>query len=125
MEASMGYAAVLQPKVVLWQKVLQFVQAVVVLSDSLPNNDFHQLRHRLRSIADDVPESLRIGFSQERKIDKMKSLIKAYGSLEECREYLGLVELLRYGSTRDLIKQIDELSKMLSLDSQDIEKIIS
>ena len=44
----------------------------------------------------------------------------AQGSLEECRYYLILAQDLNYGDSGDLMRQVEEISRMLSAYSKAI-----
>jgi hypothetical protein len=47
------------------------------------------------------------------KIKKIRGFIKVGGALAECKEYLDLIHILRYGKTKQIIEQIDDVSSML------------
>ena len=100
----------------LWNKVARLVQEIIAFSESLPANELYQLKTRLINSAVSVPGNIEDGYRKDKKIDRIRSLIKVNGTLAECRDYLLLIERLRYGNTRYLVDQLDDVSLSISED---------
>ena len=92
----------------------EIVFSIVNLGDQLPNNESYFLRNKIRSCAltarDAIGDAM---LSDIRKMDRIRSIIKAETSLGECREYLDLAEQLRYVNTKDIVAKIDKASRLI------------
>ena len=53
------------------------------------------------------------GFKKRGRSDKVRFMNISQGSLEECRYYLILADDLGYGDPKNLMKQLEEVSKLL------------
>jgi four helix bundle protein len=116
MEVIMKYSNKLTKRELVWVKASSLARSIISLSETLPENQIYQLNMRLKNSAVSVPVNIVEGFSKIKKIDKIRSFIKANGTLAECRDYLSLVQQLKYGNTNHLIAQIDELAVLLNED---------
>jgi four helix bundle protein len=98
---------------VVWQKSHSFVLATYRLSADFPKSETYGLVSQLRRAAVSVPANIAEGFKRSGRADKARMLNIAEGSLEECRYYLILANDLGYGSTQDLLAQLDEVGRIL------------
>jgi four helix bundle protein len=80
-----------------------------------------QFRRAAVSIAANIAE----GFKKKGRLDKVRFMNVAQGSLEESRYYLILTRDLRYADPLDLFGQLDEVSKLLSRYSGAISDSVS
>ena len=94
----------------------RLVDSIQLLSNNLPNPDFLGIKSNLISSIRMMPDKIEQGLRPNRKIDKVRSLIKATGALSEIKDYLSLVEELNYGETKDIINQLESVSAMLTSD---------
>jgi four helix bundle protein len=69
-----------------------------------------QMRRAAVSIAVNIVE----GFAKRSRADKARFLNMAEGSLEESRYFLILAEDLGYGKTEALLRQVEEVSRLLN-----------
>jgi four helix bundle protein len=99
----------------VWQKAHQFVLTVYEYSASFPRVETYGLTSQLRRAAVSIPANISEGFRRRGKPDKARFLNIAQGSLEECRYYLILTQDLNYGSTEELMSQIEQVSRMLQM----------
>lgn len=98
---------------IVWQKAHQFVLSVYRYTGSLPKNELYGLISQARRAAVSIPANIAEGFKKKTKPDKARYLNIAQGSLEECRYYLILTRDLGYGETAELLRQLEEVSKLL------------
>ena len=68
-----------------------------------------------------MPANIAEGFRKRTDGDKIRFMNCSQGSLEECRYYLILVKDLGYAETADLLKQVQEVSKLLDAYVKGIE----
>ncbi|MFP4528974.1 MAG: four helix bundle protein [Candidatus Kapaibacterium sp.] len=97
----------------LREKAIRLVQSIDSFTDSLPLSEIYQLRKRLKYCISNLPPNIEKGLKDSGKLNRIRCFIKANGSLEECREYLELVEKLKYAPTDKLKEQVDEIRQLL------------
>jgi len=107
---------------VVWQKSHQLVLEVYRISKDFPNTEVYGLSAQLRRAAVSVAANIAEGFRKRGKLDKVRFLNMAEGSIEECRYYLILAEDLKYCPTAGLLERIEEISKLLNSYSKAILK---
>lgn len=98
---------------IVWQKSHQFVLSVYRLSQSFPRQEMYGLTSQFRRAAISVPANIAEGFKKKGRLDKVRFMNIAQGSLEECRYYLILTRDLSYGDPSMLQDQLEEVSKLL------------
>lgn len=99
---------------IVWQKAHQFVLGTYRLSKQFPREEIYGLTSQFRRAAISIPANIAEGFKKTGRPDKARFMNMAQGSLEECRYYLILTRDLGYGDTRNLLCQLEEVSKLLS-----------
>ena len=104
----------------VWQKAHQFVLEVYRYSAEFPRLEVYGLSAQLRRAAVSIPANVAEGFRRRGKPDKARFMNIAQGSLEECRYYLILAKDLNYGDSGELLRQLEEVSRMLSVYSKAI-----
>jgi four helix bundle protein len=112
MEASRAPARKFEDLVV-WQKAHQLVLAIYSFTERFPKSEIYGLTPQLRRAAVSIPANIAEGFKRKGRADKARMLNIAEASLDECRYYLILTADLNYGSTVDLITQLDEVGRIL------------
>src|SRR5258706_10320375 len=98
---------------IVWQKAHAFVLRVYQLTARFPKEELFGLTSQLRRAAVSIPANIAEGFKKLGKPDKLRFYNTSQGSLEECRYYLMLARDLKYGDTQDMLRQIDEVSRLL------------
>lgn len=101
---------------VIWRKADELVKLINGFTNRIPNDDIniYELRRRLKNCVASIPEFIEEGFKQNTKINKIRSIIKATSSLDECKDYLALVNRMKIGNSEKLISMIDDLQSMLN-----------
>ena len=99
---------------VVWQKAHQFVLGVYRLSKGFPREENYGLTSQFRRAAVSIAANIAEGFKKKGRLDKVRFMNVAQGSLEECRYYLILTRDLGYADPLELFGQLEEVSKLLS-----------
>lgn len=98
---------------IVWQKAHEFVLEVYKYTDFLPKGEIFGLTSQLRRAAVSIPANIVEGFKKQDQQDNARYLNIAQGSLEECRYYLILTSDLGYGTTKNLMVQLEDVSRLL------------
>ncbi|HEW79550.1 MAG TPA: four helix bundle protein [Phycisphaerales bacterium] len=107
---------------IVWQKAHQFVLSVYRFTFGFPKNEIYGLTSQFRRAAVSIAANIAEGFKKTGTADTIRFFNISQGSLEECRYYLILVNDLGYGDTRELLNQVDEVSRLLAGYSNAIKK---
>ena len=97
----------------VWQKAHALVLAVYRFTERFPRHELFGLVSQLRRAAVSVPANIAEGFKKRGRSDKARFYNIAQGSLEECRYYLILARDLSYGDVRQLMEDLEQVSRML------------
>jgi len=98
---------------IVWQKAHQFVLSIYQFSEAFPGKEMYGLTSQMRRAVISVAANIAEGFKKTGKMDKIRFLNIAQGSLEECRYYLILANDLRYGENKGLDEKAEEVSKLI------------
>ncbi len=109
---------------IVWQKAHAFVLSTYQTSTSFPKSEIYGLTSQLRRAAISIPANIAEGFKKKSKVDKLRYMNIAQGSMEECRYYLILAKDLNYINTKQLQLQLDEVGKILTGYSKAIREYI-
>jgi len=104
----------------VWQKAHSFVLAVYRLTGSFPKHEVFGLISQFRRAAVSIPANIAEGFRRRGASDKGRFFNIAQASVEECRYYLILTRDLEYADTKEAIRLIHEVSKLLDAYSKNI-----
>ncbi len=99
---------------IVWQKAHQFVLSVYRTTKGFPKDEIYGLTSQFRRAAVSIPANIAEGFKKTSKPDKHRFMNIAQASLEECRYYLILSEDLGYIDEDKMMKDLEEVSKLLS-----------
>ena len=98
---------------IVCRKAHKFVLSVYKITDNFPRTELYGLTSQFRRAAISISANIAEGFRKNGKADKCRFMNIAQGSLEECRYYLILTEDLGYFETKNLMLQLEEVSKLL------------
>ena len=98
----------------VWQKAHQFVLGVYQLTAAFPRQETFGLALQMRRAAVSIAANIAEGLAKRSKAEKARFLNIAEGSLEESRYYLILTEDLGYSKTEELLKLLEEVSRLLN-----------
>ena len=107
---------------IVWQKAHAFVLGIYLLTEKFPKSELFGLTSQLRRAAVSVPANIAEAFKKRSKLDKLRLLNIAQGSLEESRYYLILVNDLKYGTINLSLECLEEVSKLLEAYMKAIRK---
>lgn len=99
---------------IVWQKAHQLVLSIYRFTESFPKQETFGLTAQFRRASISVPANIAEGFKKNSKLDKIRFMNIAQGSLEECRYYLILANDLGYGECTKINTQLDEVGKLLN-----------
>lgn len=94
------------------------VKSLNILSEGLPNNEIFQLRDKLLNCISCISHDIDDAFNKPRRVDQIRSLILASTYLDECKDYLKLIEILNFADTKDLVKEVDEMNRLVTVNSK-------
>ena len=89
-------------------------------SDTFPRREIYGLTSQLRRAAVSIAANIVEGFKKKTRMEKLRFLNIAQGSIEECRYYLILAKDLGYGNGQECMSQLEETSKLLEAYSNSI-----
>lgn len=98
---------------IVWQKAHRFVLAMYKTSALFPKSEMYGLVSQVRRAAVSIPANIAEGFKKKSRADKARYLNIAQGSLEESRYYLILANDLGYCDTSLLMRDLEEVSRLL------------
>jgi four helix bundle protein len=106
-------------------KIEELIDSINTLTKVLPDNQVYEIGDRLRRSVCNIPKNVEELYSDGKsKMDKIKSMIHTNIALRDCKDYLNLVEVLKYAKTRDLIDKIDNVNKQIASDYPHISRYI-
>ena len=103
--------------ILAWQKAHEFVLLVYVVSRQFPEDEKYGLTSQFRRAAVSIEANIAEGYKKLSKVDKLRFLNIAQGSLEECRDYIILSRDLDYIKGEQflsLVRAIELTSKLLN-----------
>ena len=112
-------------KIEAWRLADDLTVAVCERTRSFPREEIYGLTSQFRRAAISVAANIAEGFKKRGRLDKVRFMNIAEGSLEECRYYLILIRDLSYADPSDLFGRLDEVSKLLGSYSAAIRTSVS
>lgn len=100
--------------VAVWQRAHAWVLEIYHFSGAFPKHELFALTSQLRRAAVSIPANFAEGFKKRTTPDKLRFYNYSQGSLEECRYYLILARDLNYGPSDALLRELEEISRMLT-----------
>lgn len=103
--------------ILAWQKAHEFVLLVYVVSRQFPEDEKYGLTSQFRRAAVSIEANIAEGYKKLSKLDKLRFLNIAQGSLEECQDYIILSRDLDYIKGEQflsLVRAIELTSKLLN-----------
>ncbi len=98
----------------VWQRAHAAALAVYRLTAAFPKHETYGLSSQLRRAIVSIPANIAEGFKKRSKLDKVRFMNIAQGSVEEARYYLILARDLEYGDTTVLQQDLLEVGRLLN-----------
>jgi four helix bundle protein len=105
---------------IVWQKAHEYVLAVYEFTKTFPKHETFGLSSQMRRAAVSIAANIVEGFLKRGRLDKVRFMNVAEGSIEESRYYLILAQDLDYGDTTKLMVLLEEVSRILHVYSKAI-----
>ena len=105
---------------IVWQKAHEYVLAVYEFTKTFPKHETFGLSSQMRRAAVSIAANIVEGFRKRGRLDKVRFMNVAEGSIEESRYYLILAQDLDYGDTTKLMALLEEVSRILNAYSKAI-----
>jgi len=106
----------------VWQKAHALVLAIYELTRGFPREETYGLSSQLRRAMVSVPANIAEGFKKRSHSDKARFFNISQGSLEESRYYLILARDLGYADTEHLMRDLDEVGRLLNSYSKNVRR---
>ena len=100
-------------EVEVWQKNHRLVLKIYRMTKDFPRYELFGLTSQIRRSGVSIPANIVEGFKRKGSANKVRFYNIAQASLEETRYYLMLANDLGYADTEDLMRDIDEVARML------------
>jgi four helix bundle protein len=98
---------------VLWRKAHAYVLKVYTATKWFPKEELHGLTSQARRAAASIAANIAEGFRRTSRAQKPRFLEMALTSLEESCYYLILARDLNYADTGELMRMVEDVSKIL------------
>ncbi len=105
---------------IVWRKAHEFVLVVYKYTSGFPKQETYGLSIQMRRAAVSTAANIAEGFRKRGRLDKVRFMNTAEGSIEENRYYLILAQDLGYGPSNDLMNLLEEVSRLLNAYSKAI-----
>jgi len=109
-------------ELIVWQKAHQLVLNVYKATKHFPKEETYGLTSQLRRSSVSVAANIAEGFKKKGIADKLKYMNTAQGSLSESDYHLLLANDLEYFNTGGLMKDVDEVGRLLESYMQGIKR---
>ncbi len=96
----------------LQEKINSLILSLDEFSSKL-NGDIYNFRFLIADCMQNVPEQLRKGLIQTQPLERKRNLAIAKESLEQCKQYLSMINRMRMLSTGDLIAQVEKINELI------------
>lgn len=95
-------------ELIVWQKSMDLVVAIYLMTESLPKEEQYGLTSQMRRAAVSIPSNIAEGRRRSTKKDFRSFLINAYGSGAELETQIEILKRIPYGKGIDF-RKCDEL----------------
>lgn len=100
-------------ELIVWQKAHQLVLNIYKATRSFPKEELYGLTSQIRRSSVSVAANIAEGFKKRGSADKLKFMNTTQGSLSETDYHLLLANDLEYFNTNGLMKDVEEVGRLL------------
>lgn len=100
-------------KLKVWQRGMELVKVIYEFTASFPKEELYGLVSQMRRSAISIPSNIAEGSQRTSNKEFANFVLIAKGSLSELETQVLAAQMLKYGSTDDILMYIDTLSRML------------
>ena len=118
-------AAINYTGLIVWQKAMDFVEAIYKRTSQFPREEIYGLTSQLRRAAVSIPANIAEGQGRRSGGDFQRFLAIAYGSLREAETYILIAERLNYlaePEKKSLMSIAAEIGRLLNGLSNSLRK---
>jgi four helix bundle protein len=90
---------------------------IVNLAKSLNNDDLYQLKSRMLSAIWNLNYFVESAFDKESRLERIRSFVTISGKMQECKDYLEMLNRMNIVDVEHLTLEIDEFNKLLMVNS--------
>ena len=104
-------------ELLVWQKSVQFVTEIYVVTKDFPSEEMYGLTSQLRRASISIPSNIAEGNSRRSKADYIQFLKIARGSCAEVETQVHIAKNLNYindGTFSNVILKLTEIAKMIN-----------
>lgn len=104
-------------ELILWQKSIQLVKEVFILTDKFPRSELYGLIAQIRRAAISIPSNIAEGYGRRSKKEYVQFYAIAYGSALELETQLIIARELRFAKDEDFATVnalLEEVLRMLN-----------
>ena len=102
-------------ELIVWQKSIQFVKEIFILTSEFPKAELYGLVSQLRRAAISIPSNIAEGNGRSSRKEYAYNLSIAYGSALECEPQLIIAKELKFVNEREYIKVENLLNEILRM----------
>ncbi|MGB1041640.1 MAG: four helix bundle protein [Flavobacteriales bacterium] len=100
-------------KLIVWQKAHSIVLKIYKMTQQFPKEEIYGLTSQIRRASVSISANIAEGFGRRGAKDKLRFYNISKASLNEVRYFLILSKDLNYYNTTDLLKDLEEVEKLL------------
>lgn len=104
-------------ELIVWQKAIQLVKEIFILTDKFPKSELYGLVSQLRRAAVSIPSNIAEGYGRKTKKEYAQFYAIAYGSSLELETQIIIAKELRFADIKDFAKVdllLGEVLRMLN-----------
>ncbi len=102
---------------VVWQKAIQLVKEIYLISGTFPKSELFGLTSQVRRASVSIPANIAEGYARKHRAEYLQFLRIAFASGAELETHLILIKELRFAKqtdTRNAESLLDEVMRMLN-----------
>jgi four helix bundle protein len=99
------------------EKAEKLHNEINILAKSLNNDDLYQLKSRMLSAVMNLNYFVESAFDKVSRLERIRSFVTISGKMQECKDYLEMLNRMNIAEVKNLTQEIDEFNKLLMVNS--------